>query len=177
MKENKDRHQVVIAREMYDDLMYLAAIGDNERNGDTATVSQVRRHAQKYNKHLHEERQVEVAKQEAEYRELRGKVIAMIISHTGEMVWLRQVAPPQPGLTERPVFYLGCQVVGRSEHGKLFVKIKNMDGTNMRDIHIKALRLELPEGYVYEESGMHKHIAYDRRVMEPRKPYQIITRE
>jgi hypothetical protein len=177
MKENKDRHQVVMAREMYDNLMHLASIGDYERNGNNETVAKVRRHVQKYNKPVHEERQAVVQQDATQYRELRNRVIALITSHVGEMVWRKCLTPPPPGLTEGHTFYLACKVVGRSELNKLAVKVKNMDGSGFTDIHISALHVDLPEGFVFEPDGLSKFIAYDPRVMEPRKPYQITTRE
>jgi hypothetical protein len=173
MKVNKDKYQVVVSREMYDDLMRLAIIGDYESSGNGETAAKVRRHVRKYNKHMHEERQVEVAKDAAEYRRLRSKVIALISTHGGEMVWRKSKTPPPPGLSEGYTFYLGCKVVGRSELNKLCVKVRNMDGTGNSDIHIDALLTELPEGYEFDPSGMTRFIAYDSRVLEPRKPYQI----
>lgn len=173
MKENKDPHHVIMAREMYDSLMELAAVGAAYREQGSKKLAKVRRHVQKYNKPVHVQRQVQIHQEETEYRNLRNRVILLITTHTGDTVWRKCTAPPHPGLTERPIFYLGCKVVGRSEMGKLIVKVRNIDSHELYDVHIEALIMELPEGYTYEERGLSKNIAYDARIMAPRKPYEI----
>jgi len=173
MKENKDRHQIVIAREMYDDLIRLADIGAHERDGHNGVVRTVRRHAQKYNKHLHEERQVEVVKDAAEYRRLRSEVIDLVVNHIGQIVWVKSKSPAPRGLEEGVTFYIAYEVVGRSELSKLAVKVAPKVGSGLSDKHISALRKDLPEGYTYTTVGMGSYTAYDPKVVELRKPYQI----
>jgi len=186
MKENKDKHQVVMAREMYDELYSMAAT--HARNLEEgcrepglpgnalSRLAKVRRHVQKYNKPLHEERQVQVAKSAAEYRRLRELVIDLVVNHVGQIVWVKSQAPAPVGLDVRPTFYIAHEVVGRSELGKLVVKVTPMVGGPLSDKHVSSLTKELPEGYTYETEGMGAYIAFDPTLVEVKKPYGVTVR-
>lgn len=183
MKENKDKHQVVMAREMYDELYSMAAT--HARNSEEgcrvpgqpdnpiSRLAKVRRHVQKYNKPLHEERQVQVAKNAAEYRRLRNVVIDLVVNHVGDIVWFKSRSPAPRGLDEGIEFYIAYEVVGRSELSKLAIKVVPKTGGCVSDKHISALYTELPEGYTYETEGMSRYIAFDPKFVVPRKPYEI----
>lgn len=183
MKENKDKHQIVMSREMYDELYNMAATyARNSEEGcrvpgspdnPISRLGKVRRHVQKYNKPLHEERQVEVAKNAAEYRELRNRVIDLVVNHVGQIVWVKSQTPVPRGLVLGVTFYLAYEVVGRSELGKLAVKVVSKVGGDLSDIHVAALHKDLPEGYTYTTTGMGSYTAYDPTVVELRKPYEI----
>lgn len=183
MKENKDRHQIVMAREMYDELYSLAATHARNSEQDSrvpclpdspiSRLAKVRRHVQKYNKPLHEERQVQVAKNAADYRRLRSLVIDLVVNHVGEIVWVKSQSPAPRGLDEGVTFYIAYEVVGRSELGKLAVKVIPKVGGCLTDKHVAALHKDLPEGYTYTTVGMGAYTAFDPKIVELRKPYQI----
>jgi uncharacterized protein YjiS (DUF1127 family) len=81
MKENFDKHHVILSREMFDELRLAAMRGDFEAN--TRTVPRVMRHVRKYNLPLHQERLAELAKEQNEWHEKRRRVIAVINEYHG----------------------------------------------------------------------------------------------
>jgi hypothetical protein len=64
MKENFDPHQVVISREYFDKLIEMAQPNDHTAGRPThpnqTILARILWHARKFNRHLHNERQVEV---------------------------------------------------------------------------------------------------------------------
>jgi hypothetical protein len=183
MKENKDKHHIVMAREMYDELYNMAAThARNSEDGcrvpglpdnPISRLGKIRRHVQKYNKPLHEERQVEVAKNAAEYRRLRSRVIDLVVNHVGQIVWVKSQTPAPMGLDVGVTFYIAYEVVGRSELGKLAVKVAPKVGNGLSDKHVASLYKDLPEGYTYTTSGMGAYTAYDPKIVQLRQPYEI----
>jgi hypothetical protein len=186
MKENKDRHQVVMAREMYDELYSMAATHARNSEQDSpikgspdsviSRLAKVRRHVQKYNTPVHEDRQAQVKKDAAEYRRLRELVIDLVVNHVGQIVWVKSQAPAPRGLDVRPTFYIAHEVVGRSELGKLAVKVAPVVGGPLSDKHVSSLTKELPERYTYQTEGMGAYIAFDPNVVQVRDPYGITVR-
>lgn len=69
MKVNHDKHEVHLSREMYDDLIRLALMGEDQlilksQYREGSVVSRVKRHARKFNRSLHLERKDEVLEEE-----------------------------------------------------------------------------------------------------------------
>jgi hypothetical protein len=163
MKDNNNPDQVVIARELYDELTRYAdsfaymqkegALTVVEGNATLKRVSRIKWHARKFNKQLRVERKVNLALELDRVRQSKKALFALLTVCTGKQVWL-QVHPIPTGET----VYIPVTLLGRGVRYKEFALIK-MKGGEKVEKPIHMLLPELPEGFHYHTLGRYHGLA------------------
>jgi hypothetical protein len=150
MKDNNDKHQVVMSREMYESLLRFAEEGAKHIPALSPhyKLNRVKWHVRKYNTVLRHERQMEVANAEIEYQSQKRDVARVLKHYSGKEVWFFS---PYIYRNSRPVFYKGV-VRCRSPLDKIKIRLVAEDGSRT-DVSLENVRLDLPEGYVYHTTG------------------------
>jgi len=77
---NTNIHQVVMSREVYNELIARAS-------WDVAPGKHITRHIRKFNKHLKEEHQVKLAEELAEFKAFKAKVYQIVNKYAGKIVF------------------------------------------------------------------------------------------
>lgn len=119
MEVNTNIHQVVMSREVYNELIARAS-------WDIAPGKHITRHIRKFNQHLKEEHQVKLAEELAEFKALKAKVYQIVNEHAGKTVFLKV----KEGYT--PLVVLG---VGKD---KIRLKCRRSNG-KVVDVHVNQI--------------------------------------
>ena len=150
MKDNLDPHQVVMSREMYDDLMKLATVGEDEWFlDDVRELSRIKWHIRKYNAPLRAERKIELMEEFERVTKAKEKLFSLLDRYTGKEVW--QCHPS----CKRHYFptYFKVTLLGRSQTDKQRVVIRYENG-GKGHVPVDWIIAELPPGYVFETEGV-----------------------
>lgn len=157
MKVNKDHHQVVLSREMYDALMVLAVRGEEDSyttDIDDVPISKIRWHARKYNTHLHLERKAEVAEERRVRSEFKKRYKHLLSNYSNKQVWQRHPSSKNEG---EPVYYKVI-LLGRARNDKSKVCVRYENGGKL-EVDVALIVTEIPEDYVYWTSGIWNQLA------------------
>lgn len=118
MKENYDPHQVIISREYFDKLVELAKPNDcpvslTEKPNQTI-IGRILWHARKYNRQLHNERQVQVEVNLVSKRMSRRRRRKILLKYagTGKQVYVIEGDKDWPAV-----------VCGESRHDKMRIRV------------------------------------------------------
>ncbi|AEH03670.1 hypothetical protein AVT69_gp245 [Pseudomonas phage PhiPA3] len=83
MKENRDKHQVVMATEVFNRLLAFAEDGAKMAG---VSLADDKRHIRKFNLHLHQQRIQEVAEDDRQRREWYKRAKEIVNKHRGEQI-------------------------------------------------------------------------------------------
>jgi hypothetical protein len=160
MKVNNDPHQVVLSREMYDDLLALAKAGeessfDYPHLDSVRSVSRLQWHVRKFNTNLHLERQAEVKIQLRGRNEARARMRKLLEDYSGKEVWQQHPSAKQEGA---PVYYK-VTLVGRARSNKQKVTVRYQHGDTTLDVAIGLIFIELPDNYTFWTNGPWQYLA------------------
>lgn len=159
MKVNKDPHQVVLSREMYDALLFLAIRGEEDSYSHDADadvpVTKIKWHARKYNTALHLERQAELKAELLARNEERANIRRLLDEYIGKEVWQQHPSSKKDGL---PVYYK-VTLLGRARSNKQKVTVKYQHGDTVLDVPLSLISTEMPEGYTFWLNGPWQYLA------------------
>lgn len=159
MKENKDKYEVHLSREMYDALVAWAKVGEEHSyqlgiDAPTPLVD-IDRHVRKYNEPLREKSKEVREAEKRLFAERKKAVYDFVNANAGKQVWWLH----RRGDRGRSYALLPIQVLSVSDKDKTKVKLKQLSygsivsqGTRVH-LDLSELMSELPEGAVVFRSG------------------------
>lgn len=154
MKDNQDPHQVVMGREVYDDLMKLATVAENECVvDDVLELARIRWHIRKYNAPLRAQRKIELMEELDRVNRAKEKLFSLLEHYTNKEVWQRHPSSKRYGL---PV-YFKVTLLGRARD-KRRVIVRYENGSTLA-IPAEGILTALPEGYKYLTEGIWERMA------------------
>lgn len=158
MNVNKDRHQVVLSREMYNDLVAWAKLGVEESYSheydELTPLQKIQWHARKYNTDLHLERKAEVAEEARIREEFKKRYKELLSNFSGKQVWQRH---PTSKCEGEPVYYK-VVLLGRARNDKSKVYVRYENGGKL-EVDINLIVTEIPANYVYWVCGVWNQLA------------------
>jgi len=147
--KNKDPRSILISRENYEQLVYLAHCGVNDGAGTAEELKRIVDHARKFNPVYNAEVRDRSLAEEKRWREKRDRTMAFLRSGVRN-AFLKYVSHP---------YLVPVEIVGKSPRSKVEVRVRHTT-----DVHkgrndsfpVDSLILALPEGWQRIESGKYK---------------------
>lgn len=141
MERNNDPHQVVMSREVYNQLMSYATVGAHEHGHELPAA--MLRHIRKFNPVLSLEHQAEVKLEQEKFIGYRKAVIALLGRKAGQKVYVSENGDVLKGMTLLSVVP-GC---------KDRVRLRATRTSQEQHVHISNVIESLPLGHVFETEG------------------------
>lgn len=139
MIENKNIHQVVMAREMYDQLIRLAEMGVHAGvSSDDQQLRKIKRHVRKFNTDLHNERVNEVEQVMYHWDRSRRELKDFIALHQNKALF---------GEDDGGVFE--ARVLGPSPTNKLYVMLRDIHRDRVIHCDPRLLIAVLPDNMAF----------------------------
>lgn len=92
MKENNDKHQIVLSREYFDRILEAALSPGSFGQLKPAEVTSIQWHVRKYNSAYRDEKRKERETMEAAYKKHRAHAIALLNGYIGKTVYVRTIS-------------------------------------------------------------------------------------
>lgn len=149
MNKNKDPRSILISRENYEQLVYLAHCGVNDGAGTAEELKRIVDHARKFNPAYSAEIRARRLAEEKGWRERRDRTIAFLRSGVRN-AFLKYANHP---------YLTPVEIVGKSPRSKIEVRVRHTTaeykGRN-NSFPVDSFILAPPEGWQRLESGKYK---------------------
>lgn len=149
MDKNTDPRSILISRENYDELVYLAHCGVNDGGGTAEQLKRIVDHARKFNPAYNAQVRARALAADKSWREKRQRTIALLRSGQRD-AFIKYANHP---------YLTPVEILGKSPRSKIEVRVKykNPDLRNRNDsFPVDSIIVGPPEGWMVIVSGEYK---------------------